>query len=115
MYRIYSQTQNVRVFRCPTCSNIHFEYKNLNFNFETIKDYKQTAKYFLKLDGELWETKNAESYFRRKIFIPIGHKNFHILLDNEELEELKRLFFYDVNIKSSIFKSSDLNSDFCEN
>jgi len=91
MNKIISQTENGQIFRCPTCRLIHFEYKNLNFNF-TNKEYQHFANYFLNLKGEYWEIKNGNAHFRRKILIPAGKNNFNILLNNEELIELKSLF-----------------------
>ena len=91
MNKVISQTENGQVFRCPTCRLIHFEYKNLNFNF-TKNEYQHFANYFLKLKGEFWEIKNGNTYFKRKIFIPAGKNNFNIVLNNEELIELKELF-----------------------
>lgn len=91
MIHLISQTENGRVFRCPTCKLIHFEYKNLNFNF-TTKEYTFFANYFLEIDGDYWEIKNANSFFKRKIFIPAGNEHFNILLNKKELLELKELF-----------------------
>lgn len=90
MNKIISQTENGQIYRCSTCNLIHFEFKNLNFNFSE-DEYKHFVDYFLKLEGEYWEIKNGNSYFRRKIFIPAGD-SFNILLNNEELLELKELF-----------------------
>ncbi len=90
MNKIISQTVNGQVFRCPTCRLIHFEYKNLNFNF-TKEEYQHFANYFLNLEGESWEMKNGNTYFRRKIFVPAGN-GFNIIINNEELIELKDLF-----------------------
>ena len=90
MNKIISQTENGQVYKCPTCNLIHFEFKNLNFNF-LEDEYEHFVDYFLKLEGDYWEIKNGNSYFRRKIFIPAGDC-FNILLNNEELLELKELF-----------------------
>ncbi len=90
MNRIISQTENGQVFRCPKCRLIHFEYKNLNFNF-TNNEYNNFANYILNLEGKYWEIKNGNTHFKRKIFIPVGKKNFNILLNNKELVELKDL------------------------
>lgn len=111
-HQIISQTKNGRVFKCPSCNLIHFEYKNLNFNFE-IGEFKRFAKYFLRLNGLYWEARNANCQFKRKILIPIGHENFQVLLNNEELEELKRLFAFSHIPASQKFDLS--NSDFCQN
>lgn len=86
-----SQTENGHVFLCHACNMIHFEYKNINYNFEE-EDYLHFTKYFLKLDGEHWENINEDIYFRRKIIVPGGFPTFNLLLNNEELVELKDLF-----------------------
>ncbi len=91
MIYLISQTENGQVFKCPTCKLIHFEYKNLNFNF-TNKEYLFFKNYFLKIDGDYWEITNANSYYKRKILIPAGGNNFNILLNKKELLELKDLF-----------------------
>ena len=86
-----NQTNNGKVFRCPGCNKIHIEYKNLNFNFND-KEYRDFANYFKGLDGQYWEDINYHTPYRRKIIVPIGHKNVNILLNNTELQELKKLF-----------------------
>ncbi len=91
MTKIIGHTENGSIFICSKCKLIHFEYKNLGFNFKP-KEYRHFAKYILRLEGGYWEMKNANNYFKRKILIPIGKTNFNILLNNEELLELKDLF-----------------------
>lgn len=112
MNRIINQTENGQVFRCPKCRLIHFEYKNLNFNF-TEKEYNHFANYILNLEGEYWEIKNGNTYFRRKIFIPAGKKNFNIILNNKELLELKELF--SKRYKKSETPIHSFNHNFCNN
>lgn len=73
---------------------IHIEYKNLNFNFTKV-EYSKFAKYFKDLDGKYWEQVNKKSHYRRKILVPIGHKNLNILLNNAELSELQELLVND--------------------
>lgn len=113
MIKIISQTAHGRVFKCPACSQIHFEFKNLNFNFSSKRDYNTFCDYFLRMDGEYWEAKNKDSYFKRRIIVPIGHKNFNILINNQELLELKALF----SKKPRQIKVTTANFDcqFCEN
>jgi hypothetical protein len=91
MIDIISETENGRVFKCADCSKIHIEFKNLSFNFND-KEYKYFTNYLRTLNGQYWEYININSGYRRKIFIPIGHKNFHFLLNNHELTEFQRLF-----------------------
>jgi len=78
MDTIINRTENGCVFRCQKCNLIHFEYKNLNFNFTDI-EYYCFAEYFKNLEGEYWEFRNANN-------------NFNILLNRIELQELKMLF-----------------------
>ena len=87
-----ARTENGHVFICPTCHMIHLEYKNLNYNFNDHGEYLHFANYILELDGDYWEDLNEDIIFKRKIIIPGGFYCFNILLDNEELDELKALF-----------------------
>ncbi|PCH71323.1 MAG: hypothetical protein COC06_01420 [Bacteroidales bacterium] len=91
MNNVMNQTENGKIFRCSGCSKIHIEYKNLNFNFDD-EEYKNFANYFMELDGPYWENVNIHVHFRKKIIVPVGHKNLNMLLDNSELQELKQLF-----------------------
>ena len=91
MNRTINQTENGKVFRCSGCNKIHIEYKNLNFNFDE-EEYENFANYFMELDGPYWESVNTHVKFGKKIIVPVGHKNLNMLLDNDELQELKILF-----------------------
>ena len=91
MHEIISQSKNGQVFKCSSCNKIHIEYKNLNFNFDE-EGFHHLVNYFLNLDGEYWERRNVNNDFRRKILVPINHENFHVLLNNKELLEMKELF-----------------------
>lgn len=89
--KIINQTENGKIFRCPGCNKIHIEYKNLNFNFND-DEFEHFVNYFKKLNGQYWENVNIHALYRKRIIVPIGHKNLNILLNNTELQELKRLF-----------------------
>jgi len=106
MNKLINKTENGRVFKCSNCGAIHVEYKNLNFNFSE-EQYQHFAKYINELDGSEWEYKNRNSYYRRKIIIPIGHKNFNVLLNNNELQELKQLF-NEKKQKNSVFENFNI-------
>ena len=93
MNKVSNKTENGKVFKCSNCDAIHIEYKNLNFNFSE-KQYKHFVKTILDLDGDELEYKNQNSQYRRKIILKIGHENVNILLDNGELQELKKLLSY---------------------
>ena len=106
-----NETKNGKVFKCSHCNAIHIEYKNLNFNFSK-KQYKNFVNYILELDGEEWEYRNRNSNYRRKIIIPIGHKNFNVLINKEELLELKQLFKVTVPKKNVSNHFTVLNLNF---
>lgn len=103
-------TKNGRVFKCKNCKAIHIEYKNLNFNFNRDQ-YDHFRGYIIDLNGEEWEGKNKTSIYKRKIVIPIGHKNFNVLLNKEELAELKELL-KEIKNKNEIVKMELLGIDF---
>ncbi len=106
MKTVIRRTKNGIVFICSMCNMIHFEYKNLNFNFESEKTYRSFANYFLNLDGKFWEEQNKGSHFRRKIVVPIDRKNLLFLLNNKELLELKHLFSKDDKYKREYLKEN---------
>ncbi|ALO17341.1 hypothetical protein L21SP5_03744 [Salinivirga cyanobacteriivorans] len=66
---IISQTINGKIFKCTSCSAIHIEYKNINFNFSQIQ-YNHFKKIILKIDGKEFEERNRHTVYRRKIIIP---------------------------------------------
>ena len=87
---IIRQTDHGKVFKCSKCNLMHVEFKNLNFNFTTAQ-YDHFASYIENLDGSEWEGLNKDSNYSRKIMIPIGHQNFNIILNVDELDEFNNL------------------------
>lgn len=88
--KIYTQTESGQVFKCDKCRKIHVEFRNLNFNF-VPKEFAEFARFILSLDGQKWEQVNSRCEYRRKIIIPIGTTGFNVVLNNQELLELKAL------------------------
>ena len=89
-HRIISQTKNGKVFKCRNHGKFLIEYKNLSYTFDE-EEYNFFKNYFLTLDPEKWERINAESFYKRKIHVPIGHRNFTTVFHKQEILELKRL------------------------
>ncbi|WP_075603991.1 DUF6686 family protein [Saccharicrinis aurantiacus] len=87
----YKETLNGKVFKCSKCNLIHVEYKNININLSKSQ-FQQYADYLDTLDGAMWETQNTKAAFSRKIIIPTSDSHIRILLNKEELNELKYLF-----------------------
>ncbi|TAJ11707.1 hypothetical protein DMA11_15765 [Marinilabiliaceae bacterium JC017] len=90
MQKIINRTSNGNIFICSHCERIHIEYKNLNFNFSR-QEFDYFARYFMNLDGDYWERVNAGAIYRRKILIPVGHKNLCLLMNKQELSEFRQL------------------------
>lgn len=107
---VLSRTKNGQVYICKKCNMIHIEYGNLNFNFSK-KEFEEFANYIINLDGAFWQDENKYAPFNRKIIIPIGHKNFNVLLSLAELNEMKSLFkFWSKIIRHSKIRYKDINS-----
>lgn len=90
MNHIFNQTAHGKVFLCRSCKKIHVEFNNINFNFSK-EEYLHFSKYINELNGDYWEKINTHSSYRRKILIPLDHRNYNLLLNKEELAELKIL------------------------
>jgi hypothetical protein len=87
---IINRTANGTVFRCDKCKKIHIEFNNLNFNFAP-PEYEFFVDFFRRLNEDFWESVNARSVYKRKIIVPIQHRNFMILMNSREVKEMKVL------------------------
>jgi len=87
---VINQTANGCVFTCPRCEKVHVEFQNIFFSFDE-KEYEYFCSCFLRMDGDYYEQMNARMKSKRKIIVPIGHRNASMLLNNKELEELQTL------------------------
>lgn len=47
---------------------------------------------FLKLDAAKWEHVNRNTIYKRKVMVPIGHRNFTAMFNAYEISEFKSLF-----------------------
>lgn len=89
--KIINQTQSGKIFKCRFCDKIHIEFKNLYFTF-TKEEYNNFKNYFLDFDENYWESIRKNSTCKRKIMVPVGHKNISLLFNSEEIKEFKHLF-----------------------
>lgn len=105
---ILSKTTNGIIFKCDSCKSIHIEYKNINFNFT-----KEQLNYFIDSIFDINATKvyeqNKHILYKRKIVIPIGNQNVNVLLNKEELIELKELL-WSVRNKNKLSKTIAIGS-----
>lgn len=68
----------------------HFAFNNLCFELYEWELEKFVA-YLNQLDVRYWETELSDSLHQRKIPIPVNTNHFIILINKQELEELKQL------------------------
>lgn len=103
--RIESQTKNGIVVTCTDCDKYQVLYKNLNFNFEQY-EYDSFIKYLTSIDSESWELEYKNSIYSKRIPIPTAQQNLMILVNSEELLELKKLL---IKNKQSVIKGISWN------
>src|SRR5690606_1012326 len=108
--KIESQTKNGIVVTCTDCDKYQVLYKNLNFNFEQ-SEYDSFIKYLSNIDSESWEMEYENSIYNKRIPIPTAQQNLMILVNSEELLELKRLLIKNKQcaIKGISFKEINYN------
>lgn len=111
-----STTAHGKVIKCLSCKSYHIEFNNLLFTFSK-DEFLHFRTYFLALDANYWEAKNTNSVYRRKIMIPVGHKNITALFNLAEIEELKLLFNpkKDTNHYASSIKLATISKTVCYN
>ncbi len=90
MKNIIGQTKNGRVFICSDCDKIHIEFYHFLFSFDE-EAYIFFQEKISEIDGCYFEYVNANVSYRRKIIVPLGHRNVSMLLNQKELEELQLL------------------------
>lgn len=90
---------------CTKCSNYHLTFNNIFFEF-TQKELNQFKIYVAEIDLEYWEFYYPCPQLKRNIPIPSLQKNLILLFNRQEIEELKKLLFYD-----SYHCPTTLNSD----
>ncbi len=87
---ILKQTAHGSLIKCHSCKQYHIEFNNLHFSFDA-EDFRFFRKYFAELQPEKWEDVNRTSLYRRKIMVPLSHKNVMALFNSAEVREMKQL------------------------
>lgn len=105
---VLSRTKNGVVFKCKGCNTFQILYNNLNFSF-TDDEYSNFTNYILKLD-ETYYVENVDSLIHgKKVPIPIGHKNVIVVLNIDELNELKILLSFNENKRYKSISCAEIN------
>ncbi len=97
MDKIISQISNGRVFVCGNCDKIHIEFYNFLYSFNE-EEYCFFKSRIEQIDGCYYESQNAQLSYKRKIVVPLGHRNVSMLLNQSELEELQLLLSQRCNV-----------------
>lgn len=90
MIKSIRKTENGHLFQCNSCLGVYLEFNNLAFSFDS-EEFSSFAKYVHSVDGDYLEKAFTRSPYIRKIALSVKHKNVKILLNRDELEELKIL------------------------
>lgn len=111
-FSILKQTENGVLLFLKGCQNYQLTYKNLNFSLSE-SELEALENYLEKIDIDYWEQEYKNSIYTKKIPIPTLQKNFMILLDRNEIEEIKILMDYSSKINlinpKSIIQSLNWN------
>lgn len=89
--RLLNASPNGSLFYNEENRMVLLEFKNICFDFYE-DEYLSFVQYICGLEGEEIERKYRNSIHRRKIPVPVGHACMTLLLNSEELSELKFLF-----------------------
>lgn len=93
---------------CRHCRSFHLIFNNLFYEL-TRQELKKLKQYVDTIDISYWETKYEHTNLNRKIPLPTTQDNLIIMLNRQEVSELKRLLaFKNYKYKQPI---SFLNAD----
>lgn len=88
--QILNRTKNGILLYCNFNDIYHLLYNNLNFNF-TAYEFESFCKYLNDTNVEFWENEYRHSLYHKRIPVPTIQANLLILIDQEEVKELKHL------------------------
>lgn len=101
--KLYSTKYGQIIRKIPENEFI-IEFGNLSWKL-TLYQFRMMKDFIKRIDGEFYETLNKDSFYRRKIRIPIKSTNLSILLNQNELHDLKLLL---EGIPDEILEQEDL-------
>ncbi|WP_317167643.1 DUF6686 family protein [Flagellimonas sp. HSM57] len=110
---VLSQTKNGLFTFCNHSKLFQLVFNNLCFEFYEweLENFK---KYIFQLDVTYWEKNYIQSLNQRKIPISVGNKFFTILVNKQELDEIKNLLHIEFS-PIKLLKHKDINYQFIEN
>lgn len=101
--KLYSTKYGQIIRKIPENEFI-IEFGNLSWKL-TLYQFRMMKNFIKRLDGQFYEELNKDSFYRRKIRIPIKTTNLSILLNQDELLDLKTLL---EGIPDEVLEKDDL-------
>ena len=105
-FRIIQKTTNGLLLFCPKGDCFQLSFNNLLFNLNSY-ELNGFINFIEKIDFNYWENEYENSVYRKKIPIPTMQSNLMILLDYNELLELKILL--KIFKENHILNSNEIN------
>ena len=99
---------------CLKCHHYHLTFNNIFFVF-TEKGYIQFKKYILHLDTTYWNENYPCPKVKKNIPIPSLQGNLVLLFNQQEIEELKKLFTYKFPKKYQQISVEEIDYSFIQN
>ncbi|MCX2680502.1 hypothetical protein OOZ15_11165 [Galbibacter sp. EGI 63066] len=88
--QILNRSKNGLLIYCKHNQMYQLLYNNLNFNF-TEDEFESFHKYLFNVEVEYWEEEFKHSIYDKRIPIPTIQSNLLLLLNKQEVTELKSL------------------------
>ena len=107
-FRIIQKTTNGLLLFCPTGKCFQLSFNNLFFNLNS-HELNGFIDFIEKIDFKYWEHEYKNSVYQKKIPIPTIQSNLMIMLDRNELLELKILL--KIFKENHILNSDEINYD----
>jgi hypothetical protein len=99
---------------CTKCNHYQLTFNNIFFEF-TEKEYIQFKKYILHLDTSYWNENYPCPKVKKNIPIPTLQGNLVLLFNQQEIEELKKLFNNDSYQKYEEISIKEIDDTFIQN
>jgi len=99
---------------CTNCDHYHLTFNNIFFEF-TKKEYIQFKRYIFLLDTEYWNKNYPCPKVKRNIPVPTLQENLILLFNQQEIEELKKLFNMTFYQKYQQISLEEIDYNFIQN
>ena len=91
--KLVSKVKSGELSYCRHCKSFHLMFNNLFFAL-TQQELNRLKQYVDSLDISYWEAKYEHSNLNRKIPLPTTQDNLIIMLNTQEVRELRRLLAF---------------------